>query len=252
MTDLKRAVPYALEEIDFEPKHIHYLSVRRDVIDIIETRVDENTGKLVSFGSGMISVTLHFKLSKEFYLSLPSHSNPNEFPQNRSNSQFSLFTTSPIGWKDSDRKWVWVVSPSQTSTSTWCDSRRWPNISGVLVGYWFRLSVHKVSWAPKLLPCSWCSRASYTVTTSWTISLVFKFEQVKNFKWPIINSRNPFSEGKEKTWSWITYGWTRKSWRTRVVCARSRSTSNRPRTWDESEPLKRAHQWSDSTWRWNV
>lgn len=126
----------------------------------------------------MISVTLHFKLSKEFYLSLPSHSNRNEFPQNRS-SQFSLFTTSPIGWKDSDRKWVWVVSPSQTSTSTWCDSRRWPNISGVLVGYWFRLSVHKVSWAPKLLPWSWRSRASYTITTSWTISVLRKLSRLQ-------------------------------------------------------------------------
>ena len=50
MTDLKREVPYALEERRFEPKHIHYLPLRSDVIDIIETRADETTWKLVSFG----------------------------------------------------------------------------------------------------------------------------------------------------------------------------------------------------------
>ena len=45
----------------FEPVHIQYIPVRKDVIDIIETQVAETTGELVEFGKGNTIVTLHFK-----------------------------------------------------------------------------------------------------------------------------------------------------------------------------------------------
>jgi len=45
----------------FEPYHIQYIPVRKDVIDIIEVQVAETTGELVRFGPGNTIVTLHFK-----------------------------------------------------------------------------------------------------------------------------------------------------------------------------------------------
>ena len=45
----------------FEPIHIQYIPVRKDLIDIIETQVAETTGELVEFGEGNTIVTLHFK-----------------------------------------------------------------------------------------------------------------------------------------------------------------------------------------------
>jgi len=45
----------------FEPYHIQYIPVRKDVIDIIEVQVGETTGELVTFGPGNTIVTLHFK-----------------------------------------------------------------------------------------------------------------------------------------------------------------------------------------------
>ena len=45
----------------FEPVHIQYIPVRKDVIDIIETQVAETTRELVEFGKGNTIVTLHFK-----------------------------------------------------------------------------------------------------------------------------------------------------------------------------------------------
>ena len=47
----------------FEPYHIQYIPVRKDVLDIIEVQVAETTGNLVKFGSGNTIVTLHFKKS---------------------------------------------------------------------------------------------------------------------------------------------------------------------------------------------
>ena len=61
VTDLLREVPYALSERYFEPCHVQYLSLRTDVINIIETQVAENTGELTNFESGLTSMTLHFK-----------------------------------------------------------------------------------------------------------------------------------------------------------------------------------------------
>jgi len=43
VTDLLREVPYNPEEIGYEPKHIHYIPSRSDVVDIIEVQVSENT-----------------------------------------------------------------------------------------------------------------------------------------------------------------------------------------------------------------
>jgi len=45
----------------FEPYHIQYIPVRKDVIDIIEVQVVETTGERVKFGPGNTIVTLHFK-----------------------------------------------------------------------------------------------------------------------------------------------------------------------------------------------
>ena len=64
VTDLLREVNYKREGKGsqyFEPGHIQYIPVRKDVIDIIETQVAETTGELVEFGKGNTIVTLHFK-----------------------------------------------------------------------------------------------------------------------------------------------------------------------------------------------
>ena len=64
VTDLLREVSYKREGKGsqyFEPLHIQYIPVRKDVLDIIETQVAETTGDLTQFGSGNTIVTLHFK-----------------------------------------------------------------------------------------------------------------------------------------------------------------------------------------------
>ena len=64
VTDLLREVNYKREGKGskyFEPLHIQYIAVRKDVLDIIETQVAETTGDLTQFGSGNTIVTLHFK-----------------------------------------------------------------------------------------------------------------------------------------------------------------------------------------------
>ena len=66
VTDLLREVNYKREGKGyqyFEPLHIQYIPVRKDVVDIIETEVAETTGDLVQFGEGNTIVTLHFKKS---------------------------------------------------------------------------------------------------------------------------------------------------------------------------------------------
>ena len=66
VTDLLREVNYKREGKGyqyFEPLHIQYIPVRKDVVDIIETEVAETTGDLVEFGEGNTIVTLHFKKS---------------------------------------------------------------------------------------------------------------------------------------------------------------------------------------------
>ena len=83
ITDLLREVPYSLRQHHFEPRHIQYLLLCTDMIDIIETQVAENDGELVDFQSGVTSVTL--SSMSDFYLVLLSHSSKSEFPDNKSN-----------------------------------------------------------------------------------------------------------------------------------------------------------------------
>ena len=47
----------------FEPAHIQYITVRKEVLDIIEVQVAEATGELTTFGAGNTIATLHFKKS---------------------------------------------------------------------------------------------------------------------------------------------------------------------------------------------
>ena len=64
VTDLLREVKYKREgqgTMYFEPLHIQYMSLRNEVIEIIETQVAETNGELVKFGEGNPFVTLHFK-----------------------------------------------------------------------------------------------------------------------------------------------------------------------------------------------
>ena len=61
VTDLLREIPHDLSKMSYEPLHIHYKPVRSQLVDIIETQLAENDGKLVDFVSGVTSVTLHFK-----------------------------------------------------------------------------------------------------------------------------------------------------------------------------------------------
>ena len=43
----------------FEPLFIQYISVRKELLDIIELQVAVTTGKLVKFGEGNTTVTLN-------------------------------------------------------------------------------------------------------------------------------------------------------------------------------------------------
>ena len=61
VTDLLKQVHYDPNVVDFQPRHILYLPVRTSVLDIVETEVSENDGKLVNFASGVTTITLHFK-----------------------------------------------------------------------------------------------------------------------------------------------------------------------------------------------
>ena len=64
VTDLLREVNYIRRGAGiqyFEPLHIQYIPVRKDLLDISETQVAETTGELVDFGEGNTIVTLHFK-----------------------------------------------------------------------------------------------------------------------------------------------------------------------------------------------
>lgn len=61
VTDLLRQVPYNPEKIGFEPKHIQYIPLRSDVMDIVEVQVSESDGSLTDLDTGDSVVTLHFK-----------------------------------------------------------------------------------------------------------------------------------------------------------------------------------------------
>ena len=67
IVDLLREVKYdrtTKGQVYFEPQHIQYIPVRREVMDIIEVQVAETIGTgddLAKFGPGHTLVTLHFK-----------------------------------------------------------------------------------------------------------------------------------------------------------------------------------------------
>ena len=64
VTDLLREVNFIRRGAGvqyFEPLHIQYIPVRKELIDIMETQVAKTTGELVDFGEGNTIVTLHFK-----------------------------------------------------------------------------------------------------------------------------------------------------------------------------------------------
>ena len=61
VTDLFRGIPHDPSKMSYEPRHILYLPVRVDVMDIIETQLAENDGSLVNFALGVTTLTLHFK-----------------------------------------------------------------------------------------------------------------------------------------------------------------------------------------------
>ena len=63
-TDLLREVQYKREgkgSTYFEALHVHYLPVRNEYIEMIESQVAETDGDLVNFGEGYTIITLHFK-----------------------------------------------------------------------------------------------------------------------------------------------------------------------------------------------
>ena len=66
VTDLLREVDYKREgrgSYYFEPTHLQYIPVGKEVLDIIEVHVSKRTGELVKFGQGNTIVTLHFTRS---------------------------------------------------------------------------------------------------------------------------------------------------------------------------------------------
>ena len=64
VTDLLREVMYQRKgrgSLYFEPLHIQYIPLRKEVVDIVETNVAGTNGDLTKFGPGNTIVTLHFK-----------------------------------------------------------------------------------------------------------------------------------------------------------------------------------------------
>ena len=62
ITDLLREIKYQPQNIThFEPRHIQYVPVRNEVVEIVETQMAATNGDLVQFGEGRTLLTLHFK-----------------------------------------------------------------------------------------------------------------------------------------------------------------------------------------------
>ena len=62
ITDLLREIKYHPQNTThFEPRHIQYVPVRNEVVEIVETQMAETNGDLVKFGEGRTILTLHFK-----------------------------------------------------------------------------------------------------------------------------------------------------------------------------------------------
>ena len=64
VTDLLREIRFSSDGRGsqyFEPLHIQYIPVRKQVLDIIEVNVSETTGELARLGKGNTILTLHFR-----------------------------------------------------------------------------------------------------------------------------------------------------------------------------------------------
>ena len=64
MTDLLREIKFSSDGRGsqyFEPLHIQYIPVRKQVLDIIEVNVAETTAELARLGKGNTILTLHFR-----------------------------------------------------------------------------------------------------------------------------------------------------------------------------------------------
>lgn len=64
VTDFIREVNYERKgngSYYFEPTHMHYIPLRKALLDIIQIQVAEGSGSLVQFGQGVTTVTYHFK-----------------------------------------------------------------------------------------------------------------------------------------------------------------------------------------------
>ena len=64
ITDLLREIKYHPQNTtQIEPRHIQYVPVRNEVVEIVEMQMAETKGDLVQFGEGHTLLTLHFKVS---------------------------------------------------------------------------------------------------------------------------------------------------------------------------------------------
>ena len=62
ITDLLREIKYQPQNTThFEPRHIQYVPVRNEVVEIVETQMAETNGDLVKFGEGHALLTLLLK-----------------------------------------------------------------------------------------------------------------------------------------------------------------------------------------------
>ena len=70
ITDFIREVNYKREgkgSYYFEPTQLQYISLRKQLLDIIQVQVSEGTGHLVQFGNGVTTATFHFKNERRFF-----------------------------------------------------------------------------------------------------------------------------------------------------------------------------------------
>ena len=69
INDFIREVNYKREgkgSYYFEPSHLQYKPLRKQVLDIIQVQISEGTGHSVQFGNGVMTVTFHFKNETRF------------------------------------------------------------------------------------------------------------------------------------------------------------------------------------------
>lgn len=45
----------------YEPRHLEYIPVRRQAFEVMEIHIDDFDGGTIKFGTGVTSVTLHFR-----------------------------------------------------------------------------------------------------------------------------------------------------------------------------------------------